>query len=51
MIKYNPKLWFGHILSFKRSDTLLVLLPEILILGAYTSGLFFFVLVHLEIYQ
>ncbi len=51
MIKYNPKLWFGHILSFKRSDTLLVLLPEILILGAYTYGLCFLFLVQLEEYH
>jgi putative membrane protein len=39
MIKYNPKLWFSHILSFKKSDTLLVLLPEIIIVGFYTYGL------------
>ncbi|HCQ30376.1 MAG TPA: hypothetical protein DIU39_08825 [Flavobacteriales bacterium] len=48
MIKYNPKLWFGHILSFKRSDTLLMLMPEIIILGFYTFGLCYLFLVKLE---
>ena len=36
MIKYNPKLWLTHIFNFHKSDTLIVLLPEILIIGFYT---------------
>ena len=38
MIKYNPKLWLKHIFNFHKSDTLKVLLPEIIIIGAFTGG-------------
>ncbi len=36
MIKYNPRLWFTHIFHVYKSDTLRILLPEILIVGVYT---------------
>lgn len=36
MIKYNPKLWFTHIFHFYKSDTLRILLPEIILVGLYT---------------
>ena len=37
MIEYNSKVWFRHIVNFRRSDTFRVLLPEMLIVGAYTA--------------
>lgn len=39
MIKYNPKLWFTHIFHFYKSDTLRILLPEIILVGLYTWAL------------
>ncbi|PKP47012.1 MAG: hypothetical protein CVT95_06185 [Bacteroidetes bacterium HGW-Bacteroidetes-12] len=41
MIKYNPKLWFRHIFHLYKSDTLRILLPEIVIVGIYTLALNF----------
>lgn len=37
MIQYNPKNWFRHIFMFHRADTLRKLLPEIMIVAAYTA--------------
>ncbi len=45
MIKYNPKLWFRHIIRFHKSDTLRQLLPEILLVAIYTWG-FTYLLYH-----
>lgn len=39
MIKYNPKNWFLHILSFHKSDTLRILWPEMLMLAILTFGI------------
>ncbi len=39
MIKYNPKIWFGHIFLFHKSETLRILFPEIIIMALYTAGL------------
>ena len=39
MIKYNSKIWFRHLGSFAKSDTLRILWWEILIVGAYAAGL------------
>ncbi|MCB0381412.1 MAG: hypothetical protein KDD24_09165 [Flavobacteriales bacterium] len=36
MINYNPRLWFTHIFHVYKSDTLRILLPEIIIVGVYT---------------
>ncbi|MCB0409170.1 MAG: hypothetical protein KDD29_03065, partial [Flavobacteriales bacterium] len=41
MIKYNPKLWFRHIFKIYKSDTLTILLPEILVVAFYTWGINF----------
>lgn len=41
MIKYNPKIWLTHIFKFYKSDTLKILLPEIVLMGAYTAGICF----------
>lgn len=38
MVIYDNKLWFRQILSFQRTDTLRVLLPELLIVAVYTAG-------------
>ena len=37
MIKYNPKIWLKHIFKFYKSDTLKILLPEIILMGTYTG--------------
>lgn len=37
MIKYNPKIWLTHIFKFYKSDTLKILFPEIMLMGAYTA--------------
>lgn len=37
MIKYNPKIWLSHIFKFYKSDTLKILLPEIMLMGIYTG--------------
>ena len=39
MVKYNPKNWFLHILSFHKSDTLRILWPEMLVLAVITFGI------------
>jgi len=39
MVKYNPKNWFLHILSFHKSDTLRILWPEVLVLANITTGI------------
>jgi putative membrane protein len=39
MIKYNPKIWLSHIFKFYKSDTLKILLPEILLMGVYTFSI------------
>ena len=44
MIKYNPKIWFTQILKVPKSDTLRILLPEMLILASMTA-----VLTHVEL--
>lgn len=36
MIKYNPRLWFKHIFNLYKSDTLRILMPEIIIVAIYT---------------
>lgn len=43
MIKYNPKLWFRHIIQFHKSDTLRQLFPEILLVALYTWGINFLI--------
>lgn len=42
MIKYNPRLWFGQILRFPKSDTLRILFLEMVILAVFTFGLTYF---------
>jgi len=39
MIAYNPKTWFRHVFLFHKSDTLVVLKTEMIIVAAYTAGL------------
>jgi len=39
VIKYNPKIWLSHIFKFYKSDTLKILLPEIMLMGIYTAGI------------
>lgn len=41
MVTYNPKDWFKFIFHFHKSDTLRVLFPAIVLLGAITAGLSF----------
>ena len=36
MIKYNPKIWFKHIISFNHSDTINKLWKELIALGIFT---------------
>ena len=38
MIKYNPKIWFKHIISFNHSDTINKLWKELIALGIFTLG-------------
>ena len=44
MIKYNPKTWFKHIVSFNQSDTLSKLWKELIAIGLLTLGI-----AHLEV--
>lgn len=37
MVPYNPKNWFRHIFAFHKSDTLRILMPEMVIIAAYTA--------------
>ena len=39
MIKYNPKIWFKHIVSFNHSDTINKLWKELIALGIFTLGI------------
>lgn len=39
MIKYNPKTWFRHILSFHKTDTIWTFKYEILIVALYAAGI------------
>jgi putative membrane protein len=39
MIKYNPKIWFSQILKVPKSDTMRILLPEMVILAVLSTGL------------
>ena len=39
MIKYNPKIWFKHIISFNHSDTINKLWKELIALGLFTLGI------------
>lgn len=39
MIKYNPKIWFKHIISFNHSDTINKLWKELIALGIFTLGI------------
>lgn len=48
MIKYNPKLWFTHILKVPKSDTLRILFVEMIILALFTAGLTYVELTYLE---
>lgn len=48
MIRYDNKLWFRHITSFRKTDTLRVLLPEILVIGIYSAGLTYLVTNYLD---
>jgi putative membrane protein len=41
MIAYNSKNWFRHIFLFHKSDALRILMPEIILLAAYTWGLIY----------
>ena len=44
MIKYNPKIWFKHIASLNKSDTLFKLWKELIAIGILTLGI-----AHLEV--
>lgn len=37
MIKYNPKIWFGHIANIHKSDSLRMLWKELIIMTLYTA--------------
>ena len=39
MIKYNPKIWFKHIISFNHNDTINKLWKELIALGIFTLGI------------
>lgn len=39
MIKYNPKIWFKHIISLNHSDTIIKLWKELIALGIFTLGI------------
>lgn len=39
MIQYNPKGWFRHVYRFHKSDTIIILWKEILIIGLITGGI------------
>ena len=44
MIKYNPKFWFKHIFTFRKSDTIVVLWKEMIYIGLLTTILAYLVL-------
>ena len=39
MIRYNPKIWFKHIIAFNHSDTINKLWKELIALGLFTLGI------------
>ncbi len=39
MIKYNPKNWFVHILSFHKSDTIRILWKELILMALLTTAI------------
>ena len=39
MIKYNPKIWFKHLIALNHSDTISKLWKELLALGLFTLGI------------
>ncbi|WP_027420594.1 bestrophin family protein [Crocinitomix catalasitica] len=39
MIKYNPKIWFSHIITIRKSDTLFILWKELVMLTVFVFGL------------
>lgn len=39
MIKYNPKIWFKHLIALNHSDTISKLWKELLALGIFTLGI------------
>ncbi len=39
MIQYNPKGWFRHVYKFHRSDTIIILWKELIIIGLITGGI------------
>jgi putative membrane protein len=42
MIKYNPKTWFRHIFTFHKSDTIVVIWKELILIGLFTTALTYF---------
>ena len=48
MIKYNPKFWFKHIFTFRKSDTIVVLWKEMIYIGLFTTILAYLVLNYVE---
>jgi putative membrane protein len=39
MIKYNPKIWFKHLIAFNHSDTISKLWKELIALGLFATGI------------
>ncbi len=39
MIRYNPKLWFRHIVALHKSDTIIILWKELILIALVTVGL------------
>lgn len=50
MIQYNPRIWWGHIFRFHKSDTLRILMPEMLIMASVAAGLAYLELNYLKEY-
>lgn len=48
MIKYNPKFWFRHIFSIRRSDTIFIIWKELVALILLTLGLTYVELTYLD---
>ncbi len=48
MIKYNPKIWFKHIISFNHSDTINKLWKELIALGILTLGIAYIEIKYIE---
>lgn len=48
MIKYDPKTWLKPIFQLYKSDTLRILLPEMLLLAAYTTGICYLAFHYIE---